>query len=110
LQKWFSLTDEEKRAGLAADGTDALLQYLPEEMRGELADRVQRVRHKTSKDRVLTALFREYVEQQPAEPIGKYVHTRAINHRRLVVHVDRDDAPGLRRPPLMTAANSASVH
>jgi hypothetical protein len=111
LQNWGKLTNEEKRAGLAKDGVGVLLQNLPDEMREELANRLQRVRNKASKDHELTALFRKYVEKNPTDPIGKFVHDQAINRRRVAVYVDRDDAPSLRRPPLATTTTtSASMH
>ena len=97
----------EKRAGLAADSIDAFLEYMPPEWRDMLADRVARVKHKTARDRGLSARLREYIEKNPEDRLAKYIHAQAINPKHLVVHVGAVDAPSRRRPPLVS---NQSVH
>ena len=108
-EKWRLLNAGEKREGLATDGIDALLQYLPPELRDELADRVGRVKHKTARDRGLSARLREHIEKNPEDRLAKYVHAQAIDPKHLIVHVGAIDAPSKRRPPLVNAG-SAAVH
>jgi hypothetical protein len=107
LEKWRALNDDEKRAGLAADGIDALLEYMPPEWREALADRVDRVKHKSAKDRALSNRLREHIQDNPDGQLAKYIRGQAINPKHLVVHVGAMDAPSKRRPPLTT---STSVH
>jgi hypothetical protein len=101
LEKWKGLSADEKRAGLAADGIDELLEYLPAELRSELADRVARVGHKTARDRGLSARLRAHLESSPDTGLAKYIFSQAIDPKHLVVHVGAVDAPSKRRPPLM---------
>lgn len=113
LEKWRVLSADEKREGLAADGIDMLLEYMPSEWRDELADRVARVKHKTAQDRRLSAHLREHIERNPEDRLAKYVRGQAIDPKHLVVHVGAIDAPSKRRPPLVGAqvhAGSAVVH
>jgi hypothetical protein len=109
LEKWRVLNTDEKRAGLAADGIDAWLEYMPPEWRDELADRVARVRHKSARDRVLSTRLREYIEKNPDDQLAKYVHAQAIDPKHLVVHVGALDAPSRRRPPLVSQ-HAGSLH
>jgi hypothetical protein len=101
LEKWGALTAVDKRAGLAADGVDAALQYMPPEWLDELADRVARVTHKTARDRRLSAHLREHIEKHPDDRLTKYVRKQLIDPKHLVVHVGAIDAPSKRRPPLV---------
>jgi hypothetical protein len=101
LEKWRVLNADEKRAGLAADSIDAFLEYMPPEWRDMLADRVARVKHKTARDRGLSARLREYIEKDPEGRLAEYVRAEAIDPRHLVVHVGAVDAPSRRRPPLV---------
>jgi hypothetical protein len=113
LEKWRTLNADEKRKGLAADGIDALLEYLPLEWRDQLADRVARVKHRTAPDRGLSARLREHIESHPEDRLAQYVRDQAIDRKRLVVHVGAIDAPSKRRPPLMAGqvhVGSAVVH
>ena len=112
LEKWRALNADEKRKGLAADGIDALLEYMPPEWRCELADRVARVTHKTARDRGLTALLREHIKH-PDERLTQYIHEQSIDPKHLVVHVGAIDAPSKRRAPLVDGqvhAGSTGVH
>jgi hypothetical protein len=115
LEKWRALSPDEKRAGLAADGIDLLLEHLPSEWRDELADRVERVRHKTIRDRGLSELLREHIAKNPEDQLTKHVRAKLIDPKRIMVHVAEIDAPARRRPPLVTIAARAinpvnSVH
>ena len=113
LEKWRTLNAAEIRAGLAADGFDALFEYLPPEWRDRLADRVARVTHKTARDRGLSARLREHIERNPTDRLAKYVRDQAIDPKNLVVHVGAIDAPSRRRPPLVDGrvnAGSSVVH
>jgi hypothetical protein len=113
LEKWRVLSADEKREGLAADGIDMLLEYMPPKWRDELADRVARVKHKTAQDRRLSAHLREHIEKNPEDRLAKYVRDQAIDPRHLIVHVAAIDAPSKRRPPLVGGqvhAGSAVVH
>jgi hypothetical protein len=105
LEKWRTLSPDEKRAGLAADGIDALLQYLPPELKDALSDRVGRVKHKIAKDSELGARLREHIRnhQDPKDEdrIARYVRDAHIDPKHLVVHVGEIDAPSKRRPPLV---------
>lgn len=65
LEKWRGLSSDEKRAGIAADGIDSLLEYLPTELKDALADRVERVRHKKVRDRGFSKLLREHMAKIP---------------------------------------------
>jgi hypothetical protein len=110
LEKWRALSAAEKTAGLNADGVDALLEILPAEWRDELADRVERVRRKTSRDRGLSKLLREDIKNNPESQLAKYVDRRLIDPQHLVVHVDAIDAPSRRRPPLVDAQEHARAN
>jgi hypothetical protein len=110
LEKWRVLNADEKRAGLAADGINALLEYMPREWREALADRVARVKHKTARDRGLSARLREHIENHPEDRLAKYVHAQAIDPKHLVVHVGALDAPSKRRPPLVNSQHAGSMH
>jgi hypothetical protein len=113
LEKWRVLSADEKREGLAADGIHALLEYMPPNWRDELADRVARIKHKTARDRGLSARLREDIENNPESRLAKYVRDQAIDPKHLVVHVGAIDAPSKRRPPLVGAqvhAGSTVVH
>jgi hypothetical protein len=113
LQKWGTLTADDKRAGLAADSLDAFLKYMPPGWLDEFADKVARVKHATARDRGLSKLLREHVEKHPDDPLAKYVRKQLIDRKHLVVHVAAVDAPSKRRPPLVDAqmhAGSAVVH
>lgn len=111
LEKWRVLNADEKRAGLAADGIDMFMEYLPPEWRDALADKVARVKHKTARDRGLTARLREHIEKHPDDRLAKYLRDQAIDPKHLVVHVGAIDAPSKRRPPLADVhAGSAVVH
>ena len=109
-EKWQGLSADEKRTGLAADGSPAFLTYMPPEWRDELADRVERVKRKTVRDRGLSALLREHIKNNPEDALAKYVSDKLINPKHLIVHVDAIDGPSKRRPPLVTHAGSAVVH
>jgi hypothetical protein len=100
-EKWRLLSAGEKREGLAIDGMDALLEYLPPEWRVELADRVAAVKHKTAKDRVLSAHLREHIRKNPESQLAEYVHAQLVDPRQLEVRVAAVDAPSRRRPPLV---------
>jgi hypothetical protein len=106
LEKWRLLSGEEKSAGLAADTLDTFLEYMPPEWREELADRVERVRHKTAKDREFGVRLREHIKNHPDDGLTKYIRSQAIDPKNIVVHVGAIDAPSKRRPPLV----SGSVH
>ena len=106
LEKWRGMSADEKREGLAADGIDALLEYIPPEWREELADRVARVKHKTAQDRGLSAYLREHIKSNPEDKLAKYVRDQAIDPKHLIVHVGAIDAPSKRRPSLA----SVQVH
>jgi hypothetical protein len=113
LEKWQTLSPDEKRAGLAADGIDLLLKYIPPELKDALADRVERVKHKTARDRGLGARLREHIQDHPEDRIARYVRDQAIDPKHIVVHVGAIDAPSKRRPPLVGGqvhAGSAVVH
>jgi hypothetical protein len=84
LEKWRVLSADEKREGLAADGIDSLLEYMPPQWRAALADRVARVQHKTARDRGLSARLREHIEKNPDDRLAKYVHDQAIDPKHLV--------------------------
>jgi hypothetical protein len=107
LEKWRALSAEEKRAGLAADGIGALLEYLPPELKDALADRVERVRHKTVRDRGLSELLREHIAKNPEDQLTKHIRAKQIDLKRIMVHVAEIDAPARRRPPLVTIAARA---
>ena len=109
LEKWRVLSADEKREGLAADSIDAFLKYMPPAWRDELADKVARVKHKTARDRGLSALLREHIKH-PDDQLAKYVHAQAIDPKHLVVHVGAIDAPSKRRPPLVSSQHAGSVH
>jgi hypothetical protein len=109
-EKWQSLSADEKREGLAADGIGALLQYMPLEWRDELADRVARVKHKTARDRGLSARLREHIQDHPDDRLAKYIRDQAIDPKHLIVHVAAIDAPSRRRAPLVMHTGSAGVH
>ena len=104
LEKWRALSPAEKRAGLAADGIGALLEYLPPELKDALADRVERVRHKKVRDRGLSDLLREHIKTNPEGSLAKHISGKRIDPRRIMVYVDEIDAPARRRPPLVTLA------
>jgi hypothetical protein len=106
LEKWQTLSIDEKREGLRADGLDALLEYLPPELIDSVADRVARIKHKTAKDRALSARLRDHIKDNPDDGLAKYVHAQAIDPKNIVVHVGALDAPSKRRPPLV----SGSMH
>jgi hypothetical protein len=110
LEKWQTLSADEKREGLGADGLDALLTYMPPEWRDELADRVARVKRKTARDRGLSARLREHIEKNPEGRIAKYVRSEAIDIKHVTVHVGALDAPSKRRPPLVSIQHAGSVH
>ena len=110
LEKWRTLSPDEKRAGLAADGSNAFLTYMPPEWRDELADRVERVKRKTARDRGLSELLREHIKNNPEDPLAKYISNKLINPKHLIVHVDAIDAPSRRRAPLVMHTGSAGVH
>jgi hypothetical protein len=110
LEKWRTLSAAEKCEGLRADGSDAFRKYMPSEWLNELADQVARVKHKTVRDRGLSARLREYIEQHSEEPLAKYVRSQAIDLKHLVVHVGAIDAPSKRRPPLVMHAGSTAHH
>jgi hypothetical protein len=107
LEKWQALSADEKREGLQADGIDALLEYLPGGLREQVADRVARIKHKTAKDRALSARLRDHIKDHPDDQLAKYVRAQAIDLKNIVVHVGAIDAPSNRRPPLVS---SGSVH
>jgi hypothetical protein len=77
------------------------LEYLPPEWLDELADRVARVGHKTTRDRGLSARLRAHIENDPDTGLAKYIRREAIDPKHLVVHVGAVDAPSKRRPPLI---------
>jgi hypothetical protein len=106
LEKWLALSLDEKREGLRADGLDALLEYLPPELIDSVADRVARIKHKTAKDRALSARLRDHIKDNPDDGLTKYIRSQAIDPKNIVVHVGTIDAPSKRRPPLV----SGSVH
>jgi hypothetical protein len=110
LEKWQTLSADEKRGGLAADGIDALLEYMPPEWREALADRVARVTHKTARDRGLSARLREHVESNPEDRLAKYIRAEAIDPKHLVVHVGALDAPSKRLSPLVSSQHAGLVH
>jgi hypothetical protein len=112
LEKWHSLSADEKRQGLAADGVDGMLKYMPPEWRDELADRVGRVSHKTARDRKLSSILRGHIEKHSEGELAEYVRGQAIEPRHLTVHVAAIDAPAKRRAPLVQVhhAASAAVH
>ncbi len=112
LEKWGALSPEEKCEGLKADGLDALMEYLPPEMREEFADRVARIMHKTAKDRGFSARLREHIKRYPEDLLAKYVRTQAIDVKNIVVHVGATDAPSRRRPPLVNdqVSTGSTVH
>ena len=112
LEKWRVLSVDEKRAGLAADDIDAFLEYMPPEWRNELADRVERVNHKTARDRGLSSRLREHIENNSKDPLAQYVRAQGIDLQHLVVRVGAIDAPSKRRPPLVEVphAGSDAVH
>jgi hypothetical protein len=107
LEKWRVLSADEKREGLLADGIDALMEYLPSELRDQFADRVARIKHKTAKDRGLSARLRDHIKDHPDDGLAKYVRAQAIDPKHIVVHVGAIDAPSKRRPPLVV---TGSVH
>src|SRR5262249_27468323 len=85
LEKWQALSAEDKRAGLAADGVDKLLQYLPPELREQLADQLARVRGKTAKDRGLSARVRECIASHPDDRAAKYIRDQGIELKHVIV-------------------------
>jgi hypothetical protein len=110
LEKWRVLSAEDKSAGLAADGIDKLLEYLPPELREQLADKIARVKHKTAKDRGFTSRLRDHIKACPDDQIAKYVRNQAIDPKHIEVHVGAIDAPSKRGSPLLSAqAHAAST-